>query len=74
MRSRIADEVDAARREVEARMTVDKRVRWALELGERDVRTYAQASGITVREAWLRLREAEQNGRTPSGAATFRRP
>lgn len=67
MRSTLGKQLRDARLEREARATPEERVRLALALGARDLRTFASARGITPREAYRALRRAAQAGRTPSG-------
>lgn len=71
MRSALADQLRDARLAREASMSPGARVRLAILLGQRDLRAFASAQGLTLREAWLRLRRAEQDGRVPSGAMDF---
>jgi hypothetical protein len=58
----------------EADLDPSERVALAFALGERDLRVYAAAQGLTLREAWRRLRRANQAGRTPSRAASYDDP
>jgi hypothetical protein len=67
MRSVVGDELRAAQRAREARLTPGERVRLALELGRRDLVVYATAHGLGLVEAYRRLRAAAQAGRAPSG-------
>ena len=48
MRSAVADEVREAQRTREAKMTPSGRVRLSLELGERDLRAFASARGLSL--------------------------
>jgi len=66
MRSRLAEELDAERRAREAEATPAQRVALALELGQRDLRRFAIANGMTLAEAHRELRRRSQDGRTPS--------
>ena len=68
MRSKLADELAAEQRAVELRLTPGERVALALALGERDLRAYASARGLSLGEAHRALRRAAQRGRTPSRA------
>jgi hypothetical protein len=74
MRSALAEQLRAAQRAREAKLTPEGRVRLALRLGERDLRAFASAQGIPLREAWRQLRRAGQDGRVRSGAMDFGEP
>lgn len=69
MRSAAAEHLREGRRSREAKTTPGEQVQLALLLGERDLRAFASAQGLSLREAHRRLRRAAQAGRVPSGAA-----
>jgi hypothetical protein len=66
MNSRLADDLDRARRAREADATPAQRVALALALGQRDLRRFAAAQGLSMEEARRELRRSSQHGRTPS--------
>ena len=50
----------------EAALTPEERVALAFELGRRDLVRFAEAHGLSLREAHRQLRANRQAGRTPS--------
>jgi len=68
---------DGLRLDLQARvaaMSRAERVALMLDLGRRDVATYAAANGVTEVEAARRLRLARHSGRRASVAASFDAP
>lgn len=68
---------DGLRSDLQAKVAalgVPERVALMLDLGRRDVATYASANGVSEREAARRLRFARHCGRRPSVAASFDAP
>jgi endonuclease V-like protein UPF0215 family len=63
----LAEETDAA----VLAMSVTERVALALRLGDRDVRLYAAANGLSEDQARRILRRNSQIGRRPSACARF---
>ncbi|MEQ1568793.1 MAG: hypothetical protein ABMA64_24360 [Myxococcota bacterium] len=64
--------LERTRRELE--MSPGDRVCLALQLGARDLRAFASANGLSMREAYRELRRVEQRGRTPSPVLASRDP
>lgn len=62
----VADELRAESRAVDARRAFDERLRTALANGDRDVRLFAAAAGITRADARRRLGLQRQCGRIRS--------
>ncbi len=66
MTSEIAEALRREQAAQEATLTADQRLTLALALGHQDQRRYAEANGLTMREARDALRRLSQVGRTPS--------
>jgi hypothetical protein len=63
MRSKVAE---WAREELDREMlamTAAERMEPALAIGERDLKIYAEANGVSIEEALSRIRQERQNGR-----------
>jgi len=70
MRSKVAEELSAELQADMLALSIDERIRLALELGNRAVRLYAEAEGISLDEARRILMRNSQKGRRPSKVAS----
>ncbi|HEX7677962.1 MAG TPA: hypothetical protein VF713_07560 [Thermoanaerobaculia bacterium] len=70
MRSKVAEELSAELQADVLALSIDERIRLALELGDRAVRLYAEAEGISSYEARRVLMKNSQKGRRPSRVAS----
>jgi endonuclease V-like protein UPF0215 family len=70
MRSKVAEELSAELNADMLALSIDERIRLALELGDRAVRLYAEAEGIGLDEARRVLMKNSQKGRRPSKVAS----
>lgn len=70
MRSKVAEQVRAELQADMLALSVDERMRLALELGDRAVRLYAEAEAISPDEARRVLMRNSQKGRRPSKVAS----
>lgn len=70
MRSKVAEGVSAELQADVLALSIDERIRLALELGDRAVRLYAEAESISLDEARRILMRNSQKGRRPSKVAS----